>query len=255
MQVEFNESHKLASVILFTINRCENLSHDESMTLRQLSDDIKDAIMAILHGMISQIDVLYNIRTDAIPAMVNVYQHKDKDQYHHVLSETIPSFLNPNGTDAEFKEAVDKFRTKLDAAIAQKENAWNLVIAFPPLDLTHMSHRSVPASYAQGVLRPSLPPIGKIVADTAVYDHPNVDHPSKMRRGLKDFLINKLTRPPSYVPSTHASLQSKFYHTPENPPPPPPRLNNPNVSVSPGIIDRKPYSIGTGAGFGGRGTK
>jgi hypothetical protein len=223
MQVEFNGfggSHSLGNLIWFTMNRCENLSHDESMTLRQLSNDIDTAIRVTLTGMRSQIYMLHDIRTNAIPAMVKVYQGKDNGEWDHTLWETIPSFLNPDGTEGEFKEAVDKFRTKLDAAIAQKENALNSGIEFvDPLNLTHISHRSVPASYAKGVLQQSRPPkhaIGQIAADIAFYD-PDIDPKKRMSqmRGLRDSLIKKLTMPPSHTPGAHASLQSKFYHTPE----------------------------------------
>lgn len=235
MQVEFSGfggSHSLANLIWFTMNRCENLSHDESMTLRQLSNDIDTAIMVTLTGMRSQTHMLHDIRTNAIPAMVKSYQLKGKDPHDRVLSETIPSFLNTDGTEGEFKEAVDKFRTKLDTAIAQKENALSSRIEFvDPLNLTHISHRSVPASYAEGILQPSRPPthaIGQIVADVALYD-PDIDPKKRMSqmRGLRDSLINKLMMPRSHTPGAHASLQSKFYHTPEieqkmDPPPPPP---------------------------------
>jgi len=223
MQIEFSGfggSYNLGNIIWFTINHCANLSHDEATTLRQLSNDIDTAIWAILHGMTSQIYMLHAIRTNAIPAMVKSYQGKDKDEWDHTLWETIPSFLNPDGTEGEFKEAVDKFRTKLDAAIAQKENAQKSTIEFvDPLNLTHISHRSVPASYAEGVLKPARPPkhaIGQIAADTAFYD-PDIDPKKRMSqmRGLKDLLINRLTKPPSYTPGAHASLQSNFYHTPE----------------------------------------
>jgi hypothetical protein len=233
MQVEFNGfggSYSLGNLIWFTINRCENLSHDESMTLRQLSNDIDTAIRVTLTGMRIQIYMLHDIRTNAIPAMVKVYQHKDKDQHDRALSETIPSFLNPDGTEGEFKEAVDKFRTKLDAAFAQKQNAVKSRDEFvDPLNLTHISHRSVPASYAEGVLQPSRPPkhaIGQIAADIKSYD-PDVAPRQRMSqmRGLSDFLINRLASPPGHTPGAHASLQSKFYHTPEkekeiDPPPP-----------------------------------
>jgi hypothetical protein len=235
MQVEFNGfggSYSLGNLIWFTINNCVNLSHDEATTLRQLSQDMDNAIMVTLTGMRSQNDALHDIRTNAIPAMVKVYQHKSKDEWDRTLCETIPSFLNPNGTEAEFKEAVYKFRTKLDAVIAQKQNALNSRIEFiDPLNLTHISHRSVPASYAEGDLQPSRPPthaIGQIAADIALYD-PDVAPRQRMSqmRGLRDSLINKLTRPLSHTPGAHASLQSKFYHTPEieqkiDPPPPPP---------------------------------
>ena len=234
MQVEFNGfggSHSLGNLLWFTMNRCENLSHDESMTLRQLSNDTDTAIRVMLDGMRSQTDMLHDIRTNAIPAMVKAYQGKDKDEWDHTLWETIPSFLNPDRNSAEFKKAVDEFRRKLDTAIAQKENALSSGIEFvDPLNLTPISHRSVPASYAEGVLQPSRPPkhaIGQIAADIALYD-PDIDPKKRMSqmRGLRDLLINKLTRPPSHTPGAHASLQSNFYHTPEeekeiDPPPPP----------------------------------
>ena len=216
----FGGSYSLGNLIWFTINNCVNLSHDEATTLRQLSQDMDNAIMVILTGMRSQNDALHDIRTNAIPAMVKVYQHKSKDEWDRTLCETIPSFLNPNGTEAEFKEAVYKFRTKLDAVIAQKQNALNSRIEFiDPLNLTHISHRSVPASYAEGVLQPSRPPkhaIGQIAADIKSYD-PDIDPKKRMSqmRGLRDFLINRLALPPSHTPGAHASLQSNFYHTPE----------------------------------------
>jgi hypothetical protein len=235
MQIEFNGfggSYFLGKLISFAINRCANLSHaEEATTLRQLSKDTDPAIDAMLHGMSRQTDMLHHIRTNAIPAMVKAYQGKDTDEWDHARWEIIPSFLNPDGTEAEFNEAVDKFTTKLDTAISQKENALNSSIEFvDPLNLTHISHRSVPASYAEGVLQPSRPPthaIGQIAADIALYD-PDIDPKKRMSqmRGLRDLLINKLTRPPSHTPGAHASLQSNFYHTPEeekeiDPPPPP----------------------------------
>jgi hypothetical protein len=201
------------------MNRCANLSHDESMTLRQLSNDTDTAIRVILDGMRSQTDMLHDIRTNAIPAMVKAYQGKDNGEWDHTLWETIPSFLNPERNSAKFEKAVDIFRTKLDAAIAQKKNALSSEIEFvDPLNLTHISHRSVPASYAEGVLQPSRPPthaIGQIAADIAFYD-PDIDPKTRMSKmsGLRALLINRLTEPPSYTPRAHASLQSNFYHTP-----------------------------------------
>jgi hypothetical protein len=213
----------LADLINVTIHHCANLSHDEATTLRQLASDIGRAIVEMLNGAISQLHVLNVIKTNAIPAMVKAYQGKDTDEWDHALWEIIPSFLNPDGTEAEFNEAVDKFTTKLDTAIAQKKNALNSTIEFVypfNLNLTHLSHRSVPASYdAEGVLQPSRPPthaIGQIAADIALHD---VEIAPRQRmsqmRGLSAFLINKLTMPPSYTPGAHASLQSKFYHPPE----------------------------------------
>ena len=224
MQIEFNGfggSYFLGKLISFAINRCANLSHaEEATTLRQLSKDTDPAIDAMLHGMSRQTDMLHHIRTNAIPAMVKAYQGKYTDEWDHARWEIIPSFLNPDGTEAEFNEAVYKFTTKLDTAISQKENALNSSIEFvDPLNLTHISHRSVPASYAEGVLQPSRPPthaIGQIAADIKSYD-PDIDPKKRMSqmRGLSAFLINKLTMPPSYTPGAHASLQSKFYHPPE----------------------------------------
>ena len=223
MQVEFTGfggSHSLGNLIWFTMNRCANLSHDESMTLRQLSNDTDTAIRVILDGMRSQTDMLHDIRTNAIPAMVKAYQGKDNGEWDHTLWETIPSFLNPDRNSAKFKKAVDEFRTKLDAAIAQKENALSSGIEFvDPLNLTHISHRSVPASYAEGVLKPARPPthaIGQIAADIASYD-PDITSAQRMSmmNGMKRFLIHRLTGAPGQLPIDHAKLQSNFYHTPE----------------------------------------
>jgi hypothetical protein len=237
MQVEFNGfggSYGLGRLIWFTISRCANSTHDDKsiMALTQLPYEIEIAITLILNGMRSQIDMLNDIRTNAIPAMDEAYQRKDDNDSYQLKWETIPSFLNPDRNSAKFKKAVDIFRTKLDAAIAQKVNAMNPRVEFvDPLNLTHISHRSVPASYAERGLRlqPSRLPthaIGQIAADIASYD-PDITSAQRisMMSGMKRFLINRLTEPPSYTPRAHASLQSNFFHPEEDDHDDPPPVN------------------------------
>lgn len=190
------------------------------------------SIVEMFNGTISQLHVLNIIKTNAIPDMIKAYQGKDNSEFFHMQWGRIPSFLNPDGDAAEFNEAVDKFTTKLDTAISQKENALNSSIEFVypfNLNLTHLSHRSVPAKHRKGDLKPSRPPthaIGQIAADIALHDVEIAPRQrmSKMR-GLRDLLINRFTKPISHTPGAHASLQSNFYHPPEKEIDPPPPVN------------------------------
>ena len=220
MQYEFKGfggSFNLANVTWVTTNHCKNLSENESMALDKLSYEINSAIQDILNGMRSQIHLLYEIKTNAIPAMEKAYREKDRDEWEHVLWETIPAFLHPDGDKDEFRQHMERFKRKIDDAIAQKENALNSRVEFvDPLNLSHLSHRTVPSYYAaDGVLQPARAPkhaVAQIAADIASYD-PDITQAQRMSqmRGLRNLLIHRLTG----VPIDHAKLQSNFYHPPE----------------------------------------
>jgi uncharacterized protein with HEPN domain len=221
----FGGSYNLGNALWSTMNEIHKLHPGvpPSLTdnLREIIQKVDTAIHAIMKGMRSQIQLLREIKTKAIPAMEKAYREKDSDEWEHVLWETIPAFLHPDGDKAEFEEAVDKFRTKLDAVIAQKVNAMDSRVEFvDPLNLTHLRHRTVPSSYtADGVLQPARPSshaIGQNAADIESYD-PDITHAQRMSqmRGLRDLLIHKLTGAPGQLEVDHAKLQSKFYHTPE----------------------------------------
>ena len=216
----FGGSYNLGNALWSTMNQIHELHpgvpHSLTDHLREIIQKVDTAIHAIMKGMRSQIHLLREIKTKAISAMEEAYREKE-----HVLWETIPAFLHPDGDKAEFEEAVDKFRTKIDDVIAQKENALNSRVEFvDPLNLTHLRHRTVPSSYtADGVLQPARPSshaIGEIAADIESYD-PDIKKAEmdKMRRGMRDLLIHRLTWAPGQIAVDHAKLQSNFYHPPE----------------------------------------
>ena len=234
MQYEFplfGRSYNVGNVLFGTMNQI----HEEhkaplSLTgrLRDIIYEVNIAIDAIMKGMGSQIRLLSEIKTNAIPAMEKAYREKDRDEWEHGMWETIPAFLHPDGDEAEFRQHMETFKRKIDDAIAQKVNAMNSRVEFvDPLNLTHLRHRTVPSSYtADGVLQParaSKHAIGQIAADIESYD-PDITHAQRMSqmRGLRDLLIHKLTGKPGQLPIDHAKLQSKFFHAPEKENPPPP---------------------------------
>ena len=229
MQYEFplfGRSYNVGNVLFGTMNQI----HEEhkaplSLTgrLRDIIYEVNIAIDAIMKGMGSQIRLLSEIKTNAIPAMEKAYREKDRDEWEHGMWETIPAFLHPDGDEAEFRQHMETFKRKIDDAIAQKVNAMNSRVEFvDPLNLTHLRHRTVPSSYtADGVLQParaSKHAIGQIAADIESYD-PDITHAQRMSqmRGLRDLLIHKLTGKPGQLPIDHAKLQSKFFHSHRTP--------------------------------------
>ena len=225
----FGGSYNLGNALWSTMNKIHELHpgvpHSLTDNLREIIQKVDTAIHAIMKGMRSQIHLLREIKTKAIPAMEKAYREKDRDDWEHVLWETIPAFLHPDGDKADFTQHMERFKRKIDDAIAQKVNAMNSRVEFvDPLNLTHLSHRTVPSSYtADGVLQPAQPSshaIGQIAADIESYD-PDITHAQRksMMRGMRDLLIHKLTGAPGQLPIDHAKLQSKFYHTPDPPHP------------------------------------
>jgi hypothetical protein len=222
----FGGSFNLGNALWSTMNRIHELDRSVPLSLtehlREIIQKVNTAIHAIMNGMISQIQLLREIKTNAIPAMEKAYHKKDSDEWERTLWETIPAFLHPDGGKAEFTEHMERFKRKIDDAIAQKVNAMNSTVEFvDPLNLSHLSGRTVPSSYAaDGVLQPSRPPthaIGQIAADIASYD-PDITSAQRMSmnmNGMKRFLIHRLTGAPGQLPIDHAKLQSNFYHTPE----------------------------------------
>jgi hypothetical protein len=232
MQYEFplfGGSYKLGNALFGTMNEIHELhpgvSPSLTVTLRDIIYEVNIAIDAIMNGMRSQIRLLSDIKNKAIPAMEKAYREKDRHDWEHWMWETIPAFLHPDGDEAEFRQHMETFKRKIDDAIAQKVNAMDSRVEFvDPLNLSHLSHRTAPSAYeADGVLKPARPPshaVAQTVADIASYD-PDITREQwmRMRRGMRDTLIRKLTSKPGQLPIDHASLQSKFYHMPENPPP------------------------------------
>jgi hypothetical protein len=225
----FGGSYNLGNALWSTMNQIHELHpgvpHSLTDHLREIIQKVDTAIHAIMKGMRSQIHLLREIKTKAIPAMEKAYREKDRDEWEHVLWETIPAFLHPDGDKADFTQHMERFKRKIDDAIAQKVNAMNSRVEFvDPLNLTHLSHRTVPSSYtADGVLQPAQPSshaIGQIAADIESYD-PDITNAQRMSqmRGMRDLLIHKLTGAPGQLPIDHAKLQSKFYHTPDPPHP------------------------------------
>jgi uncharacterized protein with HEPN domain len=180
--------------------------------LREIINNVDTAIIAIRHGMDRQIQLLREIKTNAIPEMEKAYREKDSSEWDHRRWETIPVFLHVDGDETVFKQHMETFKQKIDGAIAQKVNAGNPRVEFvDPLNLTHLSHRIAPRVYANGVLQPARAPshaIAQTVTDIASYD-PNITQAQRMSmmRGMRDKLISKMIQPP---------LQSKFYHKPES---------------------------------------
>lgn len=239
MQYEFplfGGSYNLGNALWSTMNEIHELHPGVPLVLtdhlREIIQKVDTAIIAIMKGMRSQIDLLRDIKTNAIPAMEKAYREKDLNEWEHVLWETIPAFLHPDGDKDEFRQHMETFKRKIDDAIAQKVNAMNSRVEFvDPLNLTHLSHRTAPSSYtADGVLQPARPPshaVAQTVTDIASYD-PDITREQwmRMRRGMRDTLIRKLTSKPGQLPIDHAKLQSKFYHTPEKEKIDPPHPDN-----------------------------
>ena len=213
----FGGSYNLGNALLDTMSQIElhpGVPHSLTEHLLEIIQKVDTAIIAIMNGMRSQIHLLYEIKTNAIPAMEKAYREKDSDEWEW---ETIPAFLHPDGDKDEFTQHMERFKRKIDDAIAQKENALNSRVEFvDPLNLTHLSHRTVPSYYAaDGVLQPARAPkhaVAQIAADIASYD-PDITQAQRMSqmRGLRNLLIHRLTG----VPIDHAKLQSNFYHPPE----------------------------------------
>jgi hypothetical protein len=228
MQTEFplfGGSYTLGNALFATMNQIHNLHPDvpASLTakLREIASDADTAIHAIMDGVKSQIELLRVITTEAIPFMEKTYRDKDTDEWDHVLWETIPAFLHPDGVEAEFRQHMETFKRKIDDAIAQKRNAIDKRVGFAdPLNLTHLRHRSAPPAYAKGVLQPARPPmraIEQLVADIASYS-PDISHKQRLSqkgmsqmRGMRDVLINRMASLPQ-----GRSFQGHFYKRPEN---------------------------------------
>lgn len=221
----FGGSYNLGNALWSTMNKIHELHpgvpHSLTDNLREIIQKVDTAIHAIMKGMRSQIQLLREIKTKAIPAMEKAYREKDSDEWQHVLWETIPAFLHPDGDKAEFTQHMEIFKRKIDDAIAQKVNAMDSRVEFvDPLNLTRLSHRTATSSYAaDGGLQPARPPshaVAQTVADIASYD-PDITQAQRrsMMRGMTDILIGRLTSAPGQIPIDHAKLQSKFYHTPE----------------------------------------
>jgi len=230
----------LANVMTFIVNKIHELNpsmqHSITVNLRGIVQKVNTAIIAIMNGMRSQIQLLRDIKTNAIPAMEKAYHEKDSDVRERTLWETIPAFLHPDGAESDFTKHMERFKRKIDDTIAQKVNAMNPMVDFvDPLNLSHLSHRTVPSSYAaDGVLKPARAPkhaIGQIAADIESYD-PDITSAQRMSkmRGMRDLLIHRLTGAPGQLSIDHAKLQSNFYHTPEKEEidPPPPSDNHPD---------------------------
>ena len=228
MQYEFTlfgGSYNLGNVLWSTMNQIHELHPGvaPSLTenLREIIHKVDMAIHAIMQGMRSQIHLLREIKTNAIPAMEKAYREKDSDEWEHVLWETIPAFLHPDGDEAEFTQHMERFKRKIDDAIAQKKNAIDSRVEFvDPLNLSHLSHRTATSSYAaDGGLQPARPPshaVAQTVADIASYD-PDITQAQRMSqmRGLRNLLIHKLTSRPGQAPIDHDKLRSNFYKVPE----------------------------------------
>lgn len=222
----FGGSYNLGNALWSTMHQIHKLhpgvQYSLTENLREIIQKVNTAIIEIMAGMSSQIHLLREIKTNAIPAMEKAYRDKDSDNWERVLWETIPAFLHPDGDEAEFRQHMEIFKRKIDVAIAQKVNAMNSTVEFvDPLNLSHLSYRTAPSSYtADGVLQPARAPnhaVAQTVADIASYD-PNITQVQRnsLMRGMRDLLINKLTRAPQgQLPIDHAKLQSNFYHTPE----------------------------------------
>jgi hypothetical protein len=242
----FGGSYNLGNALWSTMNRIHELHPGvpPSLTenLREIIHKVDTAIIAIMKGMRSQIQLLREIKTNAIPAMEKAYREKDSDEWERTLWETIPAFLHPDGDEAEFTRRMERFKRIIDDAIAQKvnANAMNPRVEFvDPLNLSHLSGRTVPSSYAaDGGLQPARAPnhaVVQIAADIASYN-PDITSAQRisMMRGMRNLLIHRLTGAPGQLPIDHANLQSKFYNTPETekkdtpPPPPPPSDNHPD---------------------------
>lgn len=227
----FGGSYNLGNALWSTMDQIHELhpSVPPSLTenLREIIHKVDTAIIAIMKGMRSQIDLLREIKTKAIPAMEKAYREKGRDEWEHVRWETIPAFLHPDKDEAEFTQHMETFKRKIDDAIAQKVNAMNSKVEFvDPLNLSHLSYRTAPSSYAaDGVLQPARPPsraVAQTVADIASYD-PDITQAQRMSqmRGLRDLLIHKLTSEPGKAQIVHAKLRSNFYKMPEKENPPP----------------------------------
>jgi hypothetical protein len=231
MQYEFElfgGSYTLGNLLFATMDRI-HVTHDlrsvpaeRTEKLREIASDAGTAVRAIMDGVRSQIELLHAIKTVAIPAMEKTYRDKDTDEWAHITWETIPAFLHPDGDEAEFAQHMERFKTKIDVAIAQKRNAIDARVGFAdPLNLTHLRHRSAPRAYAKGVLQPARPPmraIGQIVADIASYS-PDISRKQMLSqgkdmsqmRGMRDLLIHMMAS----SPQGH-SFQGPFYKRPEN---------------------------------------
>ena len=227
----FGGSYNLGNALWSTMNQIHNLHPGvaPSLTenLREIIQKVDAAIIAIMKGMRSQIHLLHEIKNKAIPAMEKAYREKDSDDWEHVRWETIPAFLHPDGDEAEFGQHMERFKQKIDDAIAQKRNVMDARVEFvDPLNLTRLSHRTATSSYAaDGGLQPARPPshaVAQTVADIASYD-PDITREQwmSMMRGMKDVLIHKLTSAPGQAQIDHAKLRSKFYKMPEKENPPP----------------------------------
>jgi hypothetical protein len=235
----FGGSYNLGNALWYTMNQIHELHPrvPPSLTdnLREIIQKVNTAIIAIMNGMRIQIQLLRDIKTNAIPAMEKAYREKDSD----VLEwKTIPAFLHPDGPESDFTQRMGILKQKIDDAIAQKVNAMNPTVEFvDPLNLSHLSHRTAPSSYAaDGVLQPARAPkhaVAQIAADIALYN-PDITRAQRMSmmngNGMMRKLIHRLTSAPGQLSIDHAKLQSNFYHTPEtekkDPPPPPPPSDN-----------------------------
>lgn len=214
MQYEFTlfgGSYDLGNALWATMNRIHELHPDvaPSLTehLREIIPKVSTAIRDIMQGVRSQIHLLQEIKTKEIPVMEKAYKEKGSDEWQHVLWETIPAFLHPEGDEAEFTKHMERFKRKIDVAISQKQNAMDPNVVFvDPLDLTQLSYRTRPPSHA----------VAQTVADIASYD-PDITTDEKMRltrmNAMRRSLIHKLTKGPGQLPIDHAKLQSNFYQT------------------------------------------
>jgi hypothetical protein len=149
----FGSSHNLGNALWSTMHQIHELHPDvpHSLTahLREIIENVNPAIIAIMNGMNSQMQLLHEIKTNAIPAMEQAYRKKDSNVLQHTMWEIIPVFLRPDGNESEFTQHMGIFKQKIDDAIAQKENAMNSSVEFvDPLNLSHLSGRTVPSSYA-----------------------------------------------------------------------------------------------------------